>query len=134
MKVEIDGGRAAFAPGERVEGLASWELQEPPAELEVRLFWCTSGRGTEDQSVVAVEAVPAPAASGWVRFSFALPPGPYSFSGRLVSLGWAVELVAPREKVAASASIVVGPEGREARIDGEPPADAEASGATGAKG
>ena len=93
---------------------------EPPRSLEVRLFWSTSGRGDSDVEVVAVEEVPSPAASGWVRFGFQLPPGPYSFSGRLVSLAWAVELVAPREEMAASAPIVVGPEGREVRIDGEP--------------
>jgi hypothetical protein len=120
MSVAIDGSRVGFAPGERVEGLASWELAEAPEALEVRLFWHTSGRGDEDQDVVAVEAIPAPAASGWVRFSFELPPGPYSFSGRLVSLGWAIELVAPRENLAASAAIVVGPGGHEVRIDGEP--------------
>ena len=122
MTVEIDGGRDAFAPGERVEGLASWELPEPPSALEVRLFWSTSGRGDEDQETVAVETVPSPAASGWVRFSFQLPPGPYSFSGRLISLAWAIELVAQEEGAAGSASIVVGPESREARIDGEPAA------------
>ncbi len=125
MSVEIDGGRTGFAPGERVEGRASWELAEQPEELEVRLFWSTSGRGDEDQDVVAVEPVPAPAASGWVRFSFELPPGPYSFSGRLISLAWAVELVAPNEELAASAPIVVGPEGREVRIDGEPEPEPE---------
>lgn len=121
MTVELDGGRDSFKPGERVEGQASWELPEAPRSLEVRLFWSTSGRGDQDQEVVAVEEVPAPAASGWVRFSFQLPAGPYSFAGQLVSLGWAVELVAAREEMAASAPILVGPEGREVRIDGEPP-------------
>ena len=120
MTVELDGGRSAFAPGERVEGQASWELPEAPRALEVRLFWSTSGRGDSDQEIVAVEEVPAPAASGWVRFSFQLPPGPCSFSGQLVSLAWAVELVAPREEMAGSAPIVVGPQRREVRIDGEP--------------
>jgi hypothetical protein len=123
MTVELDGGRSAFSPGERVEGQASWELPEPPQSLEVRLFWSTSGRGDTDQEVIAVEPVPSPAASGWVRFSFQLPPGPYSFSGQLVSLAWAVELVAPREEMAGSAPFVMGPEGREVRIDGEPPAE-----------
>jgi hypothetical protein len=127
MTVEIDGGRTAYLPGERVEGQASWELPEAPRELEVRLFWATSGRGDEDQEVIATEPVPAPAASGWVRFGFELPPGPYSFSGQLVSLAWAVELVAPREEMAASAPIVVGPEGREVRIDGEPAPEPAAS-------
>ena len=120
MAVELDGGRSTFKPGERVEGQASWELAEPPRSLEVRLFWTTSGRGDEDQEIVAVEQVPSPAASGWTRFSFQLPAGPYSFSGRLVSLAWALEVVAPHEEMAASAPIVVGPEGREVRIDGEP--------------
>ena len=91
MAVELDGGRSAFRPGERVEGQASWELAEPPRSLEVRLFWTTSGRGDEDQEIVAVEQVPSPAASGWTRFSFQLPPGPYSFSGRLVSLAFSGE-------------------------------------------
>jgi len=122
LTVEIDGGRHRFEPGERVEGQASWQLDEAPRELEVRLFWATSGRGDEDVEVVAVEPVPAPGASGWVRFGFQLPPGPYSFSGQLVSLGWAIELVAPHEKVAGSAILVVGPGGNEVRIDGEPPA------------
>ena len=120
MAVELDGGRGAFRPGDRVEGQASWELAEPPRSLEVRLFWTTSGRGDEDQEIVAVEQVPSPSATGWTRFSFQLPPGPYSFSGQLVSLAWALELVAPHEEMAASAPIVVGPEGREVRIDGEP--------------
>jgi hypothetical protein len=121
MTVELDGGRSAFAPGERVEGQAAWELPEPPRALEVRLFWSTSGRGDEDQEVVAVEEVPSPGASGWMRFSFVLPPGPYSFSGRLVSLTWSIELVAPHEKMAGGTPLVVGPERREVRIDGEPP-------------
>jgi hypothetical protein len=120
MSVEIDGGRRAFAPGERVEGQASWELPAAPEALEVRLFWATSGRGDADQEVVAVEEVPSPGPSGWLRFGFQLPPGPYSFSGRLVSLAWGIELVAPGEDLAGSVAIVVGPEGREARIDGEP--------------
>src|ERR1044072_2614443 len=82
MTVELDGSRDSFKPGQRVEGEASWELPEAPRELEVRLFWATSGRGDEDQEVVAVEPVPSPAANGWGRFSFELPPGPDSFSGR----------------------------------------------------
>jgi hypothetical protein len=120
LRVELDGGRSAFAPGERVEGRASWELPEPPRSLEVRLFWVTSGRGDEDQDVVAVEEVPAPGASGWVRFGFQLPPGPYSFSGQLVSLVWSIELVAPAEKLAGGVGLVVGPQRQEVRIDGEP--------------
>ena len=121
LTVELDGSRNAFLPGEAVEGQVSWDLEAAPRSLEVRLFWYTSGRGDADQEVVAVEEVPAPAASGWLRFSFRLPPGPYSFSGQLVTLAWAVELVAPAEGLAGRADLVVGPERREVRIDGEPP-------------
>jgi hypothetical protein len=56
------------------------------------------------------------------RLRFQLPLGPYSFSGQLVSLLWAVEVVAVAEDLAGHAELVLGPGGCEARIDGEPPA------------
>ena len=120
LEVVLDAGCDARVPGEPVSGQATWELDAPPRELEVRLFWYTEGRGDQDQEVVASEAVPSPGASGWVRFDFRLPEGPYSFSGQLISLTWAVELVAEREGLAGRAELVVGPQRREVRLEPEP--------------
>ena len=121
LNVELDGGRDFYAPGEEVAGTARWELPEPPAEgVEVRLLWSTQGRGDRDFEVVARQAEEAAGARGERRFRFQLPLGPYSFSGQLVSLLWAVEVVAVAEDLAGHAELVLGPGGCEARIDGEP--------------
>jgi hypothetical protein len=75
------------------------------------LFWFTQGKGTEDVGVVAKEIVPSPGADGTHRVRFTLPEAPYSFSGRLISLIWAVELVA--DDAAARWEFVLAPDGRE---------------------
>jgi hypothetical protein len=62
--------------------------------IEVRLFWYTQGKGTRDVEVVDSLRVDNPEPSGHTRFSFQLPAGPYSFSGRLITLDWAIEAVA----------------------------------------
>ena len=125
LQVLFDGGRDYFSPGEELAGTARWQLPRAPSSLEVRLFWSTAGRGDRDFEVVASEVVDRPAPAGEHRFRFQLPLGPYSFSGQLVSLLWAVELVLPDEEVAGHAELVLGPGGCEARIDGGEPADGD---------
>jgi hypothetical protein len=104
-------GRQNRRPGETVEFSALWALQKQPASIEARLFWFTRGKGTEDVEVVAKSEAPAPAIAGEHVFRFTLPAGPYSFSGKLISLLWAVELVAGNES--ARSEFVLAPEGRE---------------------
>ena len=104
-------GDAARTPRGVLELVAQWSLPSVPRLLEARLFWFTRGKGTEDVGVVATEVVPAPGAQGTHRVRFTLPEAPYSFSGRLISLIWAVELVA--DKTAARWEFVLAPEGRE---------------------
>jgi hypothetical protein len=87
-------GRTAFLPGETLELSVLWAFAEKPAPLEVRLFWFTRGKGTEDVEVVATEPISTDAPAGEAKLRFALPAAPYSFSGKLISLIWAAELVA----------------------------------------
>lgn len=117
LEVVLDGGRDAFAPREEVAGVARWSLPEPARLLEVRLFWATEGRGDRDFAVVASEPILGAPRQGEQRFAFALPAGPYSFSGQLVSLRWALELVHLDRDLAGGVGIVVGPGRREVRID-----------------
>ena len=44
---------------------------------------------------------------------FVLPPAPYSFSGKLISLIWAVEVVAEGIKEASRLEFTLSPDGRE---------------------
>jgi hypothetical protein len=96
-------------PGETLAGRAYWQLEKPPRTLSVRLFWKTSGKGTEDVEIVDERRVEHPIEQQSLDFSFALPLEPYSYEGRLISLTWGVEVVA--DKAAASATFVMAPEG-----------------------
>ena len=110
--------RTGCEPGATVELSAMWALRKPPRSLEARLFWFTPGKGTEDVEVVATQAVETPAAAGEHVFRFTLPEAPWSFSGKLISLLWAVEFVA--DDRSARWEFAHGPGGREVRLNHDP--------------
>jgi hypothetical protein len=113
LGVDTVDGRLSFLPGEMVEGVASWHLDAPPESVELRLFWYTEGKG--DQDVQVVETVPfgQPEADDRRSFRVRLPREPYSFSGKLISLTWALEVVAEPGSRAGRLALVVSPTGRE---------------------
>jgi hypothetical protein len=114
--------RTAYAPGETLEISALWALPEKPASLEARLFWFTRGKGTEDVGVVNTEAMPNPEAAGEHTLRFVLPDNPWSFSGKLVSLIWAVELVAQPGGKSVRCEFTVAPGGKEIQLHAHPDA------------
>lgn len=117
LAVALAGDRATFSPREAIEGTVSWRFGAPLAKVELRLLWYTEGKGERDLSVVQVVPFEAPGADDRRSFKIELPPGPYSFTGRLVSLRWALEAVAEPGNRSARAEITVAPEGREVRLD-----------------
>lgn len=108
--------RTNWRPGEAVAFSALWALEKKPASVEARLFWFTRGKGTEDVRVVATQAAPSSELAGEHVFRFTLPASPYSFSGKLISLLWAVELIAGDE--VERCEFVLAPEGREVVLSG----------------
>ncbi len=108
LKLEIDEGRTHFRPGETIEGRAAWHLDTAPEVMEARLFWHTSGKGTRDTNVVESVELQGEDTWGDVRFSFQVPEGPYSFSGSLVTLNWAIELVAEPSDESFAVEITIG--------------------------
>lgn len=123
IRIELEGAKDGFRPGEVLAGTATWHLEVDPERIAVRLFWYTEGKGDQDLSVVDEVVDDSPSRSGSLAFRFTLPPGPYSFSGRLISLVWALETIADPAGTATREEIVVGPRGREIRIDREASAD-----------
>jgi hypothetical protein len=113
LDIELNDGRDTFAPAESVEGRIEWNLDANPRALELSLLWYTSGKGTRDVRVLHTNRIDSPGAFGSDKFSFALPPGPYSFSGKLISLIWALELTCTPGDETARKEIVVSPTGRE---------------------
>ncbi len=118
LEVTLPGGRSVFAPGEEIEASAVWQLDEVPKSLELRLFWYTEGKGDRDTEIVLFESL-EPRGSGHRTCRFRVPElAPASFSGRLVSLLWAIELVVGPGQRAARAELVVSPTGYELPLYG----------------
>lgn len=116
LKIGIRDDRTAFRPGEELVGAAGWELAQAPKAIEVRLLWFTRGKGTEDAGVVETVRFEQPQATEARPFQLQLPLAPYSFSGKLISLLWAVELVVLPSKESARVEFVLAPEGQEIRL------------------
>ena len=117
FEIALAEGRAAFAPRETVEGTVSWRFASPPVKVELRLLWYTEGKGERDVEVIETVPFDNPAAAERRAFSLRLPPGPYSFFGKLISLRWALEAVAEPGDRSTRTEIVVAPAGREVRLD-----------------
>jgi hypothetical protein len=109
LTIEIQDGANAFLPGETLAGTASWQLDSPAATAELRLFWYTQGKGDQDVGVVTVVPFASPGLQDRRTFRVRLPEGPYSFSGKLVSLAWALELVVEPGSRASRTEITVSP-------------------------
>jgi hypothetical protein len=123
LEISTEGGRLAFHPGEELRGTASWSLDAPPTKVELRLFWRTEGKGSQDVGVVETLSFDGAGPEERREFRLRLPPGPYSFSGKLISLIWALELVAEPGADAGRQDITLSPTGRElviAAAEGQP--------------
>ncbi|MEI9894353.1 MAG: hypothetical protein WDN28_10835 [Chthoniobacter sp.] len=110
--IQIRDHQTAFSPGDRVAGEVSWQLGAPPKSAEVRLLWSTGGRGLEDISVVQTIPFSNPLAMEVRPFTVTLPDAPYSFTGTLIKLTWALVLVVEPGTLTASVDIVVAPGGQ----------------------
>lgn len=115
--ITLNVGRRDLRPFETVSGRVEWRLEEVPKDLELRLCWFTRGRGTEESETV--EALPlGDTASGGRDFSFELPGEPWSMDGPLISIVWALEVVAKKQGGLGLEELVVSPD-RKARKLGE---------------
>ncbi len=113
VRIGTKENQKAYRPGETIEGAMGWELPEAPAAIEVRLFWQTRGKGTEDVEIVDRVRIERPAEQGALPFRFTAPAEPVSFAGRLVALIWALEVVVLRQGPSARVDLIIAPDGRE---------------------
>jgi len=117
LVIDIDDHRTDFRPGERLDGSVAWELGEEATSAELRLFWMTEGKGDRDIAVVRRVRFDAPERAAAHRFHFDLPAEPYSFSGKLISLIWSLELSVMPSDDATRTEITISPTGEEVRLD-----------------
>jgi hypothetical protein len=113
LRIETIDSRRTYRPGETISGKLTWRLDENPRSLELRLFWYTEGKGDRDAATVQTHRIESPARTGADSFALDGPLGPYSFSGKLISLLWALELVVEPGGEATRLDLTIGPAGRE---------------------
>jgi hypothetical protein len=113
LTIDIEGGRRNFTPGETMTGHAGWTLDKDPKSAELRLFWYTSGKGTQNVGVVTTMPFEGPGRSERRDFRIALPPEPYSCSGSLVSIIWALELIVEPHGLTERVEFTMAPGGSE---------------------
>ncbi len=109
----IDGVEQSYRPGETIRGEVLWDLAEDYNEIVLSLGWWTSGTGTVDESVVDSLSWKNPARIGKEPFSFNLPPGPFSFSGKLISLQWGLEFRSEKSRDRGLHTFTLSPTGQE---------------------
>ena len=116
MEVKLERQPAAFSPGELIEGKVKWSdlpISDSNTVIEIRLVWYTDGKGTRDVEIVSVEPIKNVSDIGEQDFRFTAPHRPSSFSGVLISLTWAVEIVALDSKASSRETLVIAPMGSE---------------------
>jgi hypothetical protein len=113
LALELEQGIAAFEPGGRIRGVASWSAEVKPSGMELRLVRETRGPGGRDFKIAMAVPLHGPLAAADGRpFAIDLPDAPYSFQGALISLVWTLQLVALPGEESTAASIIVAPGGR----------------------
>jgi len=113
LSIHLNDNKTTFFPGDEISGAVSWYLDSSPKALDLRLFWYTEGIGIPDTGIVDVVRFDNPEQEGRREFRFVLPNGPYSFSGELITLKWALELVLEPSRQVGRVDIVMSPTGGE---------------------
>jgi len=119
LSIRTHDGRTAFEPGERITVVAQWEFDFEPESMEIRVGWTTAGKGTTDKATEKIVPIPGPRHSEAREVVLDLPNAPHSFSGKLISLIWALELVVPPLNP-SRLEITIAPDAQEIRL--HPPA------------
>lgn len=116
LRIDVESDRRNFTPGEGLAGRVSWRVDETPSSAELRLFWYTRGKGDKDVQVVDAVPFANPQSSDRREFRLPLPKEPYSFSGKLITLTWALELLVEPGSHVERRELVMSPSGQEIQI------------------
>jgi hypothetical protein len=117
LHIEIAGGRTQFLPREEITGQVAWQLSERPRAIELRLFWYSEGRGLTAPEIVDQLRFDAPPPGDRRGFRFQLPDQPYSFTGKLLKLRWALELYVEPSGHSERVEFTMAPTGRPIQLD-----------------
>jgi len=113
LEIQLADQDSSCEPGATLRVPISWSFDEEQTGLELRVVWNTAGKGTQDLDVAHTESIEHPGIQGSRVVTLELPRAPYSFSGTLISVVWAMELVAFPSRASTRQEIVIAPQGHE---------------------
>jgi hypothetical protein len=116
-KISLETANAirSFEPGASIEVDTAWDLDTQPRAIELRVVWNTRGRTIQDIRIVDTVSLDVSKCERQ-RVPLTLPRAPYSFTGKYVSLIWALELVVLPSQDSARFPITIGPGGKEVHL------------------
>ena len=114
--IEVKNKQTEFEPGDTVSGTVFWDVAKDPKRVTLNLFWYTDGKGSQDLEIITSLEIESFSCRGEKAFSFELPGEPYSFSGKLISICWALEVFVKKGSAKQQYEFVLGPGGREVRL------------------
>ncbi len=117
----IDLPEKNIRPGKTFHGNILWDLESAPRSIHLGFGWWTSGRGDRDEVPLDHCEWTTPSSIGKEPFSFTVPELVVpSFSGRLISVEWGIQLSAQGVRVDDIVEILtISPLRREINISGE---------------
>ncbi len=110
LVITTSEGGSWYKPGETIKVNTEWYLDDEDDAIEVRLFWHTSGTGTQDVGIMQTRRIDRPERNGNRSFQLRVPRGPYSFSGKLITLSWAIEVVVLPGGETERCDLIIGPQ------------------------
>ena len=113
ISIELKDGKTSYNPGEKIRGELEWELAQEVPEITINIFWYTEGIGEQDSELAKTEVIKAPLQNDRQNFEIDLPMAPYSYSGQITALKWAIEATAMKDKVKDVKEFSMAPGNRE---------------------
>ena len=117
IEVTLDENKHNYLPGEVVRGTVEWQFERDVRAIEIRLIWKTTGKGDSDTGMVDSIVIEKPGGYRKTPFELRFPAGPYSFSGKLISIYWRLEVVTNPTTETVVRSLAMSPTGREIGAD-----------------
>lgn len=115
INIELGATKNTYVPGDIISGTVTWQDEQGSA-LEVRLFWYTSGKGGRDVELATMQEFKVLGVSGSHKFQFSAPSRPESFSGKLITLQWAVEAILRPSEEMARQELTISRRGKEINL------------------
>ncbi len=98
ISIQLKDAKISYLPGEKINGEVEWDLTQEVKEIAINVFWYTEGIGDQDSEIAESEIIKLPLKSDRQSFEIGLPMAPYSYSGQITSLKWAIEATTLKDK------------------------------------